>query len=423
MSRLGIPLLVQGTILKATHPPTLREGECRAPGRQSLTVSWNGRCPLRCGSPSGFWSVVLVSFPCEENDRNPHENCAVRRSPSRPAGQQCETRRGTIYTVEWVGGHQDMCNVRLLPFWLKATAILIFVQWFWDKVAGHFGGNLTSPWIPSPVVTGRMLGLHVAVAVVLSSGTYSSQEVSERMTKVSLALVLSAMMVVHQTQCVCPSIGSTAVADPATPSVFTVRFLCEEVLSQPSFQPVAYTTVSSQTARSSLSAAIRCRCAEGKTHELPDGETTLSASKLLDGEIFTAGATRVVYELLDNITIVGVKTLPSRGDVRQCGVVKRHEYGPRAVERMMDEDQVVTPVDTIIPTAGSKQVWFHQTFCCVAVRKPASISCCFRDARRDLKRERSFREIQGFDLRDECEAGREGVCGRYTHTSIQEVAG
>ena len=191
-----------------------------------------------------------------------------------------------------------------------------------------------------------MLGLHVAVAVVLSSGTYSSQEVSERMTKVSLASVLSAMMVVHQTLCVCPSIGSTAVADPATPSVFTVRFRCEEVLSQPSFQPVVHTTVSSQTARS-----------------------TLSAPKLLDGEIFTAGATRVVYELLDNVTIVGVKTLPSRGDVRQCGVVKRHEYGPRAVERMVDEDQVVTPADNIIPTAGSKRVWFHQTFCCVAVRK------------------------------------------------------
>ena len=183
------------------------------------------------------------------------------------------------------------------------------------------------------------------------------------MTKVSLASVLSAMMVVHQTLCVCPSIGSTAVADPATPCVFTVRFRCEEVLSQPSFQPVAYTTVSSQTARLTLSAAIRCRCAEvlylAKTHELPDGERTLSASKLLDGEITTVGATRGVYELVDNITIVGVKTLPSRGDVRQCGVVKRHEYGLRAVERMVDEDQVVTPVDTIIPTAGSKEVWFH----------------------------------------------------------------
>ena len=182
--------------------------------------------------------------------------------------------------MEWVGGHQDMFNVRLLPFWLKASAILIFVQWFWDQVARHFGGNPT--FSMDPVTCGDrrgMSGLHVAVAVVLSSGTYSSQEVSERMTQVSLASVLSAMMVVHQTLCVCPSIGSTAVADPATPSVFTVRFRCEEVLSQPSFQPVAYTTVSSQTARSPLSAAIRCRCAEVKTHELPDGEINAVGAK------------------------------------------------------------------------------------------------------------------------------------------------
>ena len=89
----------------------------------------------------------------------------------------------------------------------------------------------------------------------------------------------------------------------------------------------------------------------------------------MDGEIFTVGAKRGVYELVDYITIVGVKTLPSGGDVRQYGVVKRHEYGPRAVERMVDEDQLITPVDNIIPTAGSKEVWFHQTFCCVAVRK------------------------------------------------------
>ena len=144
------PYFVPETILKATHPPTLREGECRARGRQSLTVSWNGRCPLRCGSPNIFWSVVLVSFPCEENGRNPHENCAVGRSPSRPAGQQCETR-SVEFTTEgpstpWSGwaGIRTCVMCDCCQFWLKATAILMFVQWFWDKVAGHFGGNLWS---------------------------------------------------------------------------------------------------------------------------------------------------------------------------------------------------------------------------------------------------------------------------------------
>ena len=136
------------------------------------------------------------------------------------------------------------------------------------------------------------------------------------MCAVALICFCPPMVVVHQTLCLCPSIGSTAVADPATPSVFTERFRCEDVLSQPSFQPVACTTVSSQTARSSLSAAIRCRCAEVLSFRRPmssDSEINALEPQLLDGEIFTVGAKRVVYELLDNITIVGVKRFRHAG--------------------------------------------------------------------------------------------------------------
>ena len=43
----------------------------------------------------------------------------------------------------------------------------------------------------------------------------------------------------------------------------------------------------------------------------------------------------------------------------------------------------------------------------------ARISCCFRDARRVVKWRRSFCQGEGFDQRDDLEAGRQGVCGRY----------
>ena len=43
----------------------------------------------------------------------------------------------------------------------------------------------------------------------------------------------------------------------------------------------------------------------------------------------------------------------------------------------------------------------------------ARISCCFRDARQVVKWRRSFCQGEGFDQRDDLEAGRQGVCGRY----------